>query len=384
MASANDVLSALLTHDPDDRFLEALQGLLEEQFEANDPADSIPPGLEPLLATERARLDARRWAAVREASRARIDLYDTRVREALTFVKQVIDAQSLPSSFSTLKLGESHFYFHTKPGSLLFLMGVGPALPWRKGAGAELKGRLLPGVILGVVAMIAVIALGGRSVYAVLAFLFAGFGLGVNVAEFVRGANARVAAHGEAFPMALVRLIGANRRRYGGYLAHIGVVLVALGVAASSTFKTEQEATLKPGESVTVAGHTLRFKAAWGRQERQREVIGATMEWMDGDRVRAVIEPRMNYYPTSQQPVPTPDVRSTLRGDIYLSLMAFKQDGSNVTVKVIWEPLVPWIWFGGYVVVLGAIVGAWPTRERVRQRAAVAAVAAPSLAEGQP
>jgi len=185
-----------------------------------------------------------------------------------------------------------------------------------------------------------------------------------------------------SFVMALVRLVAANRRRYGGYTAHIGVIMVAVGIAASSTFKTEQEATLTPGQTMTVAGHTLRFKNAWGRQEKQREVIGATMEWMDGDRVRAQIEPRMNYYPTQQEPVPTPDVRSTLRGDIYLSLMAFKADGSNVTVKVIWEPLVPWIWIGGMVVCLGAIVGAWPGgRERGR---AVATPAAPALAEGQP
>ncbi|MBM3906941.1 MAG: heme lyase CcmF/NrfE family subunit [Gemmatimonadetes bacterium] len=266
--------------------------------------------------------------------------------------------------------------------ALLFLMGVGPALPWRKAAGEELKGRLLPGIVLGVLFAIGVVAAGGRGAYSVLAFLFAGFALGTNLQEFVRGANARVKAHGESFVMALVRLVAANRRRYGGYTAHIGVIMVAVGIAASSTFKTEQEATLTPGQTMTVAGHTLRFKNAWGRQEKQREVIGATMEWMDGDRVRAQIEPRMNYYPTQQEPVPTPDVRSTLRGDIYLSLMAFKADGSNVTVKVIWEPLVPWIWIGGMVVCLGAIVGAWPGgRERGR---AVATPAAPALAEGQP
>lgn len=260
--------------------------------------------------------------------------------------------------------------------ALLFLMGVGPALPWKKAAGAELKHRLLPGIVIGLVLAIAAVVAGGRSVYSLLAFLFAGFALGVNGNEFVRGAAARVKAHGENWVVALSRLISGNRRRYGGYLAHLGVVLVALGVAASSTFRTEQEATLKPGETVTVAGHTVRFKSAWGKQEPQREVIGATMELMDGDRVKATAEPRMNYYPTSQQPVPTPDVRSMLAGDLYFNLMAFKQDGSNVTVKVIWEPLVPWIWIGGLVLCLGAIVGMLPQRKRT--------ASAPALAEGQP
>ncbi|MDQ8154386.1 MAG: heme lyase CcmF/NrfE family subunit [Gemmatimonadota bacterium] len=268
--------------------------------------------------------------------------------------------------------------------ALLFLMGVGPALPWKKAAGPELKGKLLPGVVLGVLFMLAALFAGARNAYSLLAFLFSGFALGVNLDEFVRGANARVRAHGELWPVALSRLVGGNRRRYGGYVSHIGIVLVALGVTASSTFKKEQEATLKPGESITVAGHTLRFKTAWGREEPQRQVIGATMEWMDGDRVRAVIEPRMNYYPTSQQPVPTPEVKSTLRGDIYLNLMAFKQDGSNVTVKVIWEPLVPWIWLGGFVLCFGAIIGVLPQRKRYADAPSEPAPSAPQLAEGQP
>jgi cytochrome c-type biogenesis protein CcmF len=263
--------------------------------------------------------------------------------------------------------------------ALLFLMGVGPALPWRKAAGPELKAKLVPGVILGLVLAILAIVAGARNVYSILAFSFAGFALGVNVEEFVRGANARVKAHGEAWPIALSRLVGGNRRRYGGYIAHIGVVLVAFGVTASSTFRTEQEATLKPGETVTVAGHTVRFKNAWGREEKQRQVIGATMELMDGNRVVSTAEPRMNYYPTSQQPVPTPDVRSMLSGDLYFNLMAFKQDGSNVTVKVIWEPLVPWIWFGGFVLCLGAVVGILPQRQKM-----AAAVPAVALAEAAP
>jgi cytochrome c-type biogenesis protein CcmF len=70
----------------------------------------------------------------------------------------------------------------------------------------------------------------------------------------------------------------------------------------------------------------------------------------------------MNFYPMSQQPVPTPDVRSTPAGDTYLNLMSFQQDGTAATIKVILEPLVPWIWFGGGVICLGALVAAWPSR----------------------
>ncbi len=272
-----------------------------------------------------------------------------------------------------VSVGEPFFNRMTIPlmVALLFLMGVGPALPWKRAPGPELKAKLLPGIILGLLAGTLGVVAGARNPYAILAFAFAGFAGAVNVGEFVSGANARVKAHGEAWLVALSRLVGGNRRRYGGYIAHIGIVLVALGVTASGTFKTEREATLKPGETITLAGRTLRLKSVWGREEPQRQVIGATMEVMDGDRVVGTVEPRMNYYPTSQQPVPTPEVRSAFAGDLYLNLMAFKQDGSNATVKVIWEPLVSFIWFGGFVICLGAIIGMLPSRKRLAASGAV-------------
>jgi cytochrome c biogenesis factor len=85
-----------------------------------------------------------------------------------------------------------------------------------------------------------------------------------------------------------------------------------------------------------------------------------------GDQSRGVMEPRMNFYRTSQEPVPTPAVRSSIFGDLYLNLMAYRPDGGTATIRAIYQPLVPWIWFGGGVVVLGAIVGAWPTPRRRR------------------
>lgn len=252
---------------------------------------------------------------------------------------------------------------------LLFLMGVGPALPWKRSTWPELRAKLIPGVILGLLLGAFGIWAGARNPYSILAFTFAGFAAAVNIGEFVSGANARVRAHGELWPVALSRLISGNRRRYGGYVAHIGIVLVAVGVASSATFRTEREATLKPGETITLAGKTLRLKSVWGREEQQRSVIGATMEVLEGTKVVGVVEPRMNYYPTSAQPVPTPEVRSTWSGDIYLNLMAFQPDGSTATVKVIWEPLIPWIWFGGMVICLGAIVGVLPARKRLSAEA---------------
>jgi cytochrome c-type biogenesis protein CcmF len=259
-----------------------------------------------------------------------------------------------------VSVGEPFFNRMAVPAmvSLIFLMGVGPALPWGSTTWDDARKRLVPAgvgaLILGAIAIVA----GARSIYAILAFAFIGYAAVGNLREFWIGMRARHRAHGESWPVALVRLTRGNSRRYGGYVAHIGVLLVAMGITASGTFRTEREATLVPGQSMTVSGHTVRLKNVWGREEPQRSVIGATLDVIGKDGlVIGTLEPHMNFYRVSDQPVPTPDVRSSIRGDVYANLMAFEDSGKNATVKIIVEPLIPWIWFGGLVVVIGAVIG---------------------------
>ena len=247
---------------------------------------------------------------------------------------------------------------------LLFLMGVGPAMPWKRIGMTELKAKLRAPLVGAIVMLVVAIAVGARNVYALVTFAFVGFSGAANKFEFWYGMRARHRAHGENYLIALLRLMAGNRRRYGGYVAHLGILTVALGIAASSTFRTETEATLKPGDSMTVSGHTVRLKQVWGREEVQRSVIGATLEIVQNGAVTGTIEPKMNFYPTSQQPVPTPQVNSSFAGDLYANLQAFRPDGSSATVRLIYEPLVPWIWFGGMIVVFGSILSMLPARTR--------------------
>ena len=259
-----------------------------------------------------------------------------------------------------VSVGEPFFNRMAVPAmvALIFLMGVGPALPWGSTTWAEARRRLLSPFIGAVVLAAIEIFAGARGIYSILAFAFVGYAVIGNVREYWVAASARRRAHGENWAAAFGRVMSGNPRRYGGYLAHIGILIVALGVAASSTFRSEREATLLPGGTLTVAGRTVRLERLWGREEPQRSVIGATMQEIDGKgNVVATISPRMNYYRVSDQPVPTPDVRSSIRGDLYITLMAFENNGANATVKVIVEPLVPWIWFGGLIIVLGAVIG---------------------------
>jgi cytochrome c-type biogenesis protein CcmF len=265
-----------------------------------------------------------------------------------------------------VSVGAPFFNRMTLPAivAMLFLLGVGPALPWRRGTPADVKRKLRwPAVAFGIV-FVGVIVAGTRDPYAVLAFAFAAFATATNVQELWIGAAARVKAHGEHAVVALRRLIASNPHRYGGYLAHLGVLAAVAGIAASSTFKSEREVTLARGETVTVAGMTVRLDEVWGRQEPQRFSVGTDLSIVRNGKVVGRMEPRQHFYPSSEQPIPTPAVKSSARRDVYVNLMAFANDGSSATIHVFVEPMVSWIWAGGAVVCLGALVGLWPARKR--------------------
>ena len=254
-------------------------------------------------------------------------------------------------------VGEPFFNRMTLPiaVALLFLVGVGPVLPWGRASERHARRLIVPavaGLVCGTVAFL----VGARHVYAVLGFAFVGFALVANLEEYWVGMRARMRAHSENPFTALGRLIGANPRRFGGYMAHIGLLIVAAGIIGSSSFTTDTEVTLEPGETVQVGEYTLRLDEIWGREEPRRFTVASTLSIMkNGDPV-GTLEPRLNYYAMSDQPISTPAVRSRLDEDLYTTLMAFEQDGSSATLRVMIEPLVAWIWFGGFVMALGALI----------------------------
>jgi cytochrome c-type biogenesis protein CcmF len=258
----------------------------------------------------------------------------------------------------TVSVGAPFFNQMTLPFvvALLFLMGVGPALPWGRASRDGLERKfVLSGAAMLAVAVVAV-ALGLRNLYAVMAFAFAAFALVTNVAEFVTPARARMKTRSEGPLRALGRVAMSNPRRYGGYFAHLGVVILAVGITASSALQTSYEATLRPGESMQAEAYTLRFERMWAQDQPQRFSVGATLSASKNGREIGTMEPRLNYYPAQEDPVPTPAVRSRMT-DLYVVLMAFQPDGSSATISAIVEPLVSWIWTGGVMVALGSTFG---------------------------
>jgi cytochrome c-type biogenesis protein CcmF len=254
---------------------------------------------------------------------------------------------------------------------LLFLMGVGPALPWRRASAEEMKRKLGPPTIAAAVVLVGSLVFRVPSFYASLAFAFAAFAFVSNGQEYVIGARARMRAHGENVFRAIGRLTMANRHRYGGYIAHFGVIAMAVGIAASSAYRQDHEFTMRPGETVHVSGYDLRFDRLWAQEEPRRFTVGADVAVSIGGREVANMTPRLNFYQMRDEPIPTPHVRSRMT-DLYLNLMAFERDGSTATIAVFIEPLVVWIWIGGAIIGLGVVIAGWPQRPRRPQSGRVA------------
>jgi len=119
-----------------------------------------------------------------------------------------------------------------------------------------------------------------------------------------------------------------------------------------------------------IGDFTLRLDSLSGRREPQRFVVEAKVAVLRGEQMLGVLDPRQNFYAGSDQPVPTPSVRSRVSGDLYVNLMAFEENGGSASLRALLEPLVGWIWAGGGIIFAGALVAGWPSRRRATESVA--------------
>jgi cytochrome c-type biogenesis protein CcmF len=247
-----------------------------------------------------------------------------------------------------ISVGEPYFDQMTVPivGMILLLMGVALITPWKKGNIKNLLASAkLPALLSAITTLIALI-LGGRSPWVVAIIFLAGFAFFVMLLEIIQMCRQR----------SLFQLFSDNPRRYGGFVAHTGALMIIVAVALSATYEKEKEVTLKQGESVQVEGYTLTLGGVAAEEVPQRFEIRAAVDLSRGEKVLGRIIPQMNFYPNSREPIASPAVRSTLLGDLYLTLIHFEKDGSSASLRAIVTPAVAWIWIGGGVVMLGGLL----------------------------
>jgi cytochrome c-type biogenesis protein CcmF len=268
-----------------------------------------------------------------------------------------------------MSVGAPYFNWITVPLALVILlaMGAGPLVPWRRGSWRVLGRLLRRPALLALAASLAVGLLGGLPWGLVaLGWTVPLFAAGIVLDELWRAARGRSRASGLAFPAALRAVLGQNRRRYGGLVVHLGVVMVAIGVATSTVGKVEREATVRPGESLEVGRYRLTLAGFSVQDEPTHVLVTADVQVADRGRPAGMLRPGQRFYPGAASPFATVDLRYRPGHDLYLILGAFDRQGQWATLKAQVHPLVGWIWLGGGVVVAGGLMALSPAGRRVR------------------
>jgi cytochrome c-type biogenesis protein CcmF len=305
--------------------------------------------------------------------------------------------------------------------ALVLLMGIGPVVAWRKITLAGLRRALLVPVGLAAAVLVILVAFtqAPGSIPSLVMFCLVAFVLGVVGQEFWRGASARRVMTGGGWLRSLSELVGRNRRRYGGYVAHAGIAVLFCGVAASSAFVEQKDVRLSPGESVQAGDYTVTYVRPTATLGGDRAGTGAPISFgavleAEGNGKQFTLRPQRNYYPTLDasegaigrffegEATSEVDVRWGLRSDFWTAVRPdisalegpikeanaqfegasddvqatviaflvehYRTDPPPATFRTIVSPLVSWIWIGGAIVLLGALVAVWPAPEsRVRR-----------------
>jgi cytochrome c-type biogenesis protein CcmF len=246
--------------------------------------------------------------------------------------------------------------------ALIFLMGVGPLIAWRRASPENLRRNFLWPVVVGLLAATAAFALGVRSLLAVLAFGTMLFVAAAIALDFARATRARKRL-GERLLPAMGGLLLRHNRRYGGFVVHLGVLVIAVGVLGSQAWSVQTEMTLRRGEAAELAGYRVRFDGLTASEESNHFKVAGAFTVSNG-RVLGVLRPAKKFYPQEQSPIAYVDYRLGLKEDVYLVLGDFARDGSQATVKLQVNRLVSWIWIGGLVLTLGALLAILPERRR--------------------
>ena len=249
--------------------------------------------------------------------------------------------------------------------ALLLLMGVAPLSAWGHSTVKTLGKAMWKPFIASLIVPVIAYVLGVRAPRAFVAFWLCGFVALITLYEYYRGVAARHRKNGENVFAALWNLMGRNRRRYGGYIIHLGVVLMALGIIGIEMFQTETQGTIPPGGQMSLGSYTISFdKLDIFDTADGRNVARAVVSVERDGKPLGQLFPRRDYYYDSQQPMTIPGVRSTMEDDLYVLLVDWEPISSTgVTFKVYHNPLVNWLWLGGFVFIFGTLVAAWPEKE---------------------
>jgi cytochrome c-type biogenesis protein CcmF len=262
-----------------------------------------------------------------------------------------------------LTVGPPFFNKWMQPIGLMLLMltGIGPLLAWRKSSAATMLDQFAWPIAVALVTGAGVYALGIRIWASGVCFALCGFVAGTITQEFIRGARVRRGATGTDIFTAMIGLVARSRRRYGGYIVHIGIVLMFLGFAGQG-FKQEQQVLLKPGQQATLGHFTIRHDALTVTNDDQKQMITGHLTAFNDGKVVAEMTPAKWFFNKHDQPTTEVAIRRAAGEDLYLVLAGYDVSTQTATYAITINPLVNWIWLGFGVLAFGTGLALLPER----------------------
>src|SRR3954453_11911574 len=244
---------------------------------------------------------------------------------------------------------------------LLFLTGVGPLIAWRKATFSHLRYQFTWPVAAAVATLTACLLGGlGSEWAAVTCFAFCAFTATTVIQEFARGASIRKRNTGSDAITAVLGMVRRGRRRYGGYIIHMAIVLMFFGFAGQA-YKREEEASMRPGQSKEFGRYTLRFEALSHTEDRQKEMItGEFTVLMHGKVIDHMRPARWYFVKHRSEPVTQVAIRRSPGEDLYITLGNYDLAEGNVALKLVVNPLVDWVWLGFVLLALGTGIALLP------------------------
>jgi len=256
--------------------------------------------------------------------------------------------------------------------TLVLLIGICPILTWRRATTDKLLRGLAYQAVFALVVAVILFAWGIRELYALLSFAVCAFVIATIASEFYRGLMARRRTRGEGYLVALGRLVAKGRRRYGGYIIHLAIVLIAIGVTGSSFYKNEWLVSLTPGEETIIGDYILKYEdyvievlnaepETYQSKMRFAAILGVHKA---GRKVANLVAEKNNHWLLDSPWVTEVAIRSSLKEDLYVILGGLEQDGL-ASFQLVVNPLVNWLWIGGGLLFVGAVVAMWPSGREV-------------------
>ncbi|MDC3414547.1 heme lyase CcmF/NrfE family subunit [Aquibacillus sp. 3ASR75-11] len=248
--------------------------------------------------------------------------------------------------------------------ALILAMGIGPVLAWKRSSLSVLRKNLIMPIVVAVIVAVALFTIGVGNWKAILAITSALFVLMMILLEFSKGVQARVKSTGESPFRSFIMLFVKNRRRYGGYIVHLAVVFVVIGLTGASVFSVDLQQNITKGETISYGKYSLEYRGLGETSTDLKTSVFAEFYVEKNGKELGVIRPEKVDYLNGTQTTTEVAVVSSVQEDLFVALNGWDEENGNAIIQVKIFPLITWVWFGGYLLILGTLIALWPERSR--------------------